>query len=138
MWVNGRDIGPGNRRFHAFGPPVRPQRIRPAGRSALDRGLQAGKRLRHTRLELVRVLLTAPERQRREGTAEQAQPPRGDRPAVYDAGQPVRAGELEDPACTARLRVPGQEPARPHCGDDRSEEQTSELQSLMRISYAVF
>src|SRR3546814_4853555 len=31
--------------------------------------------------------------------------------------------------CTAQLRL---------CGDARSEEHTSELQSLMRISYAVF
>src|SRR3546814_5507069 len=29
-------------------------------------------------------------------------------------------------------------PAIPNCADQRSEEHTSELQSLMRISYAVF
>src|SRR3546814_4886754 len=33
---------------------------------------------------------------------------------------------------------PGPAPARRRCQDHRSEEHTSELQSLMRISYAVF
>src|SRR3546814_4493091 len=32
----------------------------------------------------------------------------------------------------------GAQPARPVCAASRSEEHTSELQSLMRISYAVF
>src|SRR3546814_1760072 len=34
--------------------------------------------------------------------------------------------------------VAAREPTRPIEGDDRSEEHTSELPSLMRISYAVF
>src|SRR3546814_4198248 len=43
-------------------------------------------------------------------------------------------------ACTPRQaqgRLPGRGPARTR-GGERSEEHTSELQSLMRISYAVF
>src|SRR3546814_12361472 len=56
-------------------------------------------------------------RSRRRGVA--ARPPR--RPAVQG-----RAGH-------SRAR-----PRRPAAGDQRSEEHTSELQSLMRISYAVF
>src|SRR3546814_6797219 len=39
---------------------------------------------------------------------------------------------LDGPAC-ARCSIP-----LPHAVPDRSEEHTSELQSLMRISYAVF
>src|SRR3546814_6339992 len=39
---------------------------------------------------------------------------------------------------TDKLRAMGFAPALHRCGTDRSEEHTSELQSLMRIPYAVF
>src|SRR3546814_3118385 len=50
---------------------------------------------------------------------------------------PARGGEPADrvdPAC----RPVGREHADERVADERSEEHTSELQSLMRISYAVF
>src|SRR3546814_5208459 len=54
------------------------------------------------------------------------------------AAQPVLFGDdlllaFEHRACERR-----QHPASNHAADFRSEEHTSELQSLMRISYAVF
>src|SRR3546814_3188565 len=58
---------------------------------------------------------------------------------VFDLRQSMRNGG--GPACL-RLRVvlnPAEQAAvNPQCWIDRSEEHTSELQSLMRISYAVF
>src|SRR3546814_8306256 len=53
------------------------------------------------------------------------------------------AGAARRAGAGAPLRRPRHEPARCAAGalagrDDRSEEHTSELQSLMRISYAVF
>src|SRR3546814_10287047 len=64
---------------------------------------------------------------------------------VNAAGQ-AQAGEGGDIACDARLVSGGWNPTvhllSPSGGglrfDERSEEHTSELQSLMRISYAVF
>src|SRR3546814_3116059 len=52
---------------------------------------------------------------------------------------PVRAGP--GTGAGGRARRPGRRarcPGGDRAGDDRSEEHTSELQSLMRISYAVF
>src|SRR3546814_5697179 len=58
------------------------------------------------------------------------------------AAEHVRAiGEPGDPSESFRLALGAQQPARgvqPHQLRVRSEEHTSELQSLMRISYAVF
>src|SRR3546814_6322932 len=45
----------------------------------------------------------------------------------------TKAGCLTSPRCERASR-----PIRPRCPRWRSEEHTSELQSLMRISYAVF
>src|SRR3546814_3807897 len=42
------------------------------------------------------------------------------------------------PACSASIRSPGAEGSTIMVPSSRSEEHTSELQSLMRISYAVF
>src|SRR3546814_2154825 len=63
----------------------------------------------------------------------------GGRAAVSQAGGPSRAYRVasdEPGAAAARRRIR----RTPHCGAsaERSEEHTSELQSLMRISYAVF
>src|SRR3546814_7946255 len=44
----------------------------------------------------------------------------------------------EAPARAARASVPATRGVRPDATSHRSEEHTSELQSLMRISYAVF
>src|SRR3546814_4672876 len=52
-------------------------------------------------------------------------------PFVESHRAPSFLGEI-----AARLPTHGTGPA--HLGDERSEEHTSELQSLMRISYAVF
>src|SRR3546814_4812049 len=52
-----------------------------------------------------------------------------------DRRPPPRARRGATPACRASR---GSRPARRGCGRHRSEEHTSELQSLMRISYAVF
>src|SRR3546814_9574472 len=48
-----------------------------------------------------------------------------------------RAGTVADPG-RARFKRRSDRRRRPHAGPARSEEHTSELQSLMRISYAVF
>src|SRR3546814_5401875 len=51
-----------------------------------------------------------------------------------------RAADRRRPAIPAQTPVPGRAPRDPlarHTARPRSEEQTSELQSLMRISYAV-
>src|SRR3546814_2889195 len=61
------------------------------------------------------------------GQARPAAPP----PALHRRDRPVRAADAEP---ERRDHVLG---AR-HRGEGRSEEHTSELQSLMRISYAVF
>src|SRR3546814_4024090 len=53
---------------------------------------------------------------------------------AVSCADPVREQVSSAQAHRARLRI-GVEPHRP---DERSEEHTSELQSLMRISYAVF
>src|SRR3546814_3440450 len=45
-------------------------------------------------------------------------------------------GDLAPPAATSDAMTPA--PSSPAEGDARSEEHTSELQSLMRLSYAVF
>src|SRR3546814_5470088 len=47
-----------------------------------------------------------------------------------------RAGEVS--AVTSRISCAGCSRTRPAASANRSEEHTSELQSLMRISYAVF
>src|SRR3546814_4336098 len=77
--------------------------------------------------------------------ARPAPPTAGSRPAA-----PACAGTRPSPSCRhvqewTVLHVPGKhfdelriEPRAPHCQRVRSEEHTSELQSLMRISYAVF
>src|SRR3546814_6057051 len=49
-------------------------------------------------------------------------------------GKPTR----EFRVTTDRLAMYASTPAEPDAWDDRSEEPTTELQSLMRISYAVF
>src|SRR3546814_14038263 len=73
-------------------------------------------------------------RARQDGTALQKL---GDRsaqdvaPARACAGRPDRRSGVEPPVSQRRARPPSR------CAD-RSEEHTSELQSLMRISYAVF
>src|SRR3546814_6715516 len=55
-------------------------------------------------------------------------------PAPLAAGRPCDLGQPDDPALRVeRLRWPP-----PAAVAHRSEEHTSELQSLMRISYAVF
>src|SRR3546814_1281379 len=61
------------------------------------------------------------------------------------AGQPLSAHHAEHAAAVARarprvaaLRGPGEGPGSRLAARHRSEEHTSELQSLMRISYAVF
>src|SRR3546814_2251969 len=59
--------------------------------------------------------------------------------AVLDRGHPSRRERpsVADPLHRVADRLAG--PAHPHeVGVERSEEHTSELQSLMRISYAVF
>src|SRR3546814_5672226 len=72
------------------------------------------------------------------GTAQPGEPgqeararPRGDDPRAGRSGAAAGAGGDRD---QARFAGAGVLPA----GADRSEEHTSELQSLMRISYAVF
>src|SRR3546814_5901142 len=67
-----------------------------------------------------------------------------DRPGLGE-GLPVDREIVEDVARNAALAQfvgPGRSPFREHqdiiAGDLRSEEHTSELQSLIRISYAVF
>src|SRR3546814_3362359 len=67
---------------------------------------------------------------------------RFDRPLVADAGFIVLKGNLFD-AAIMKTSVIGDEfrtryLSNPDDPDARSEEHTSELQSLMRISYAVF
>src|SRR3546814_1936433 len=48
------------------------------------------------------------------------------------------AHKIDVRSSDARWQRTGRWPAYPQCRPDRSEEHTSELQSLMRISYAVF
>src|SRR3546814_8108480 len=63
-----------------------------------------------------------------------------------DVGQPVRQGRIEVELARRRVGLEADEhlqdgetgPGRPALRHVRSEEHTSELQSLMRISYAVF
>src|SRR3546814_9891493 len=50
----------------------------------------------------------------------------------------LRHGSLQRGRRSVRPRNPGRPALRPADHDPRSEEHTSELQSLMRISYAVF
>src|SRR3546814_4716345 len=63
-------------------------------------------------------------------------------PAAPHGGLSQRAGaqRIDRPGCLARHRYrPDPQPCRAHATRSRrSEEHTSELQSLMRISYAVF
>src|SRR3546814_6053693 len=65
---------------------------------------------------------------------------RVDRPPGASAARGARAAVADHPGGDARrgLRAPRADPAHPAAGGGRSEEHTSELQSLMRISYAVF
>src|SRR3546814_6329617 len=61
--------------------------------------------------------------------------------AVADGGAPYRrrTGRTEKRRCGPRARRAwGDTAAGTHRGPHRSEEQTSELQSIMRLSYAVF
>src|SRR3546814_8008886 len=62
----------------------------------------------------------------------QETPPAGD--DMTTPGQPVPT----DPTATTPPADPGTIPTDPTTPPSRSEEHTSELQSLMRISYAVF
>src|SRR3546814_3851680 len=57
-----------------------------------------------------------------------------DRPGVYRRSRPDGGSGRADRV--GKILVNG--PAQPAVGPERSEEHTSELQSLMRISYAVF
>src|SRR3546814_3063020 len=71
-------------------------------------------------------------------------------PQVHPAGAPADHHDAEAPAQTAPRMVehrhadgtveshPAAEPETPPADDGRSEEHTSELQSLMRTSYADF
>src|SRR3546814_9867278 len=65
-------------------------------------------------------------------------------PSTFPSGIPLLLPDAADARFCSRLVtvvlvVPLREPARPFSTlDSRSEEHTSELQSLMRISYAVF
>src|SRR3546814_8637121 len=56
---------------------------------------------------------------------------------LHPAGAPVGLGLL-DPLLRGRHEVPLDEALAQRLAAQRSEEHTSELQSLMRISYAVF
>src|SRR3546814_2211808 len=69
------------------------------------------------------------------------------RPSGYGTGKLVRRGNLNGPgkqkACSRRFLFLHRRKVRPpallpHAGEGRSEEHTSELQSLMRTSYDVF
>src|SRR3546814_8333907 len=51
---------------------------------------------------------------------------------------PLRRRGADAPPCGKGLRAPGRQPAARSKAVHRSEEHTSELQSLMRNSYAVF
>src|SRR3546814_2355791 len=74
--------------------------------------------------------------------------PKASRTASEYAGQPVSQPPTKPSAWVAMSRFMQAAPVESSCsqsgillaclGDDRSEEHTSELQSLMRISYAVF
>src|SRR3546814_4514223 len=55
----------------------------------------------------------------------------GDGPQAADAGDPGGGGDRQQARAAGFQAVEDR-------GDDRSEDHTSELQSLMRISYAVF
>src|SRR3546814_6830839 len=58
---------------------------------------------------------------------------------AFVAGDPALVGELLAVRKNLGLQMPGpQQVAMVAALDDRSEEHTSELQSLMRISYAVY
>src|SRR3546814_4596145 len=65
-----------------------------------------------------------------------------ERESVVEARQPLRGTRNRDPdgACMCARRRPGmgQQEIQGNTGNERSEEHTSELQSLMRIAYAVF
>src|SRR3546814_5544668 len=54
------------------------------------------------------------------------------------AAPPARTSPRDAPTASARTATSRQAPAFRADGNARSEEHTSELQSLMRISYAVF
>src|SRR3546814_7531760 len=72
-----------------------------------------------------------------EASGRRAEPPSGE--AVVEGGVGAHAAlytwSLEDPPERRALVI---QPRRRATADRRSEEHTSELQSLMRISYAVF
>src|SRR3546814_4777051 len=60
------------------------------------------------------------------------------RRSIRGFDQPASPGDQVDPSLRVRGLVTGSATAGPIAGGLRSEEHTSELQSLMRISYAVF
>src|SRR3546814_10204144 len=60
------------------------------------------------------------------------------RHALYARRRRTDAGRRRPTRPPARGQVRRDAGARKQAGDERSEEHTSELQSLMRISYAVF
>src|SRR3546814_3079720 len=60
------------------------------------------------------------------------------RPVLSEAGDPDHDDARIDRLEVLVAEAPAFESLRPEILDDRSEEHTSELQSLMRISYAVF
>src|SRR3546814_3900102 len=67
----------------------------------------------------------------------------GEKLAEHQVGRPYRRGQQELESAGAALLAPQPHRQRRHQEDQqqrhpRSEEHTSELQSLMRISYAVF
>src|SRR3546814_1913447 len=53
-------------------------------------------------------------------------------------GDEATAGALMEEVSALKARLPELEAEERRLGEERSEEHTSELQSLMRISYAVF
>src|SRR3546814_7663262 len=72
----------------------------------------------------------------RPGAADAVAPPYGKRPVVEDrAGRKGRDGGVRGGRQLPQM-ADRDDPGRPFA--ERSEEHTSELQSLMRISYAVF
>src|SRR3546814_2841198 len=65
-------------------------------------------------------------------------PPRSKRPCTPRPLPPSCRASTSLPPPTPPKAGPSTVPPSPGCGGPRSEEHTSELQSLMRISYAVF
>src|SRR3546814_6781839 len=89
-------------------------------------------KLRHDRAQKCAAPLARFDEQHRPRTQDRNDQPRQSRPAPQVDPKPLALTRIE----RKQLRAIGDMP-HPDRGD-RSEEHTSELQSLMRISYAVF